>query len=76
MGDRVVEGGEIEVSHPLHAAFVLTSDLPLKSSVSLLPATKEEDAIRLLEDVAENDLELKWSAAALHSFRSEICECL
>jgi len=42
----------------------------------MLPTAEEKDAVVLLEDVAEDNFELKRYAPTLHSLRREICERL
>ena len=76
MGNRIVEGGKVEVSHPTHPALIMFTDLPLKRPIGILPTAEEEDAVMLLEDVAEDNFELKRCAPMLHSLRHEICERL
>jgi len=76
MGNRVIKSGQIEIAHPSHSIVVVFPYAPLESTVCVLPAAKEEYTGRLLKDVTENDLELKWNTVALHTLCSEICECL
>ena len=76
VGNRVVEGGKVEVPHPTHPALIVLADPPLKRPVGILPTAEEEDAVVLLEYVAEDHFELKRCAPTLHSLRREICECL
>jgi hypothetical protein len=76
MGDRVVEGCEVEVSDPSPAVIVMFSNAFLEGVIRVLPTLEEEDAVRLLKDIAEDYLELKLSAAALHPFGGKIGERL
>jgi hypothetical protein len=59
MGNSVIKCSQIEIAHPSQACFVMFTDAPLKGRIGNLPAPEEEDAVRLLEDVAEDNLKLK-----------------
>jgi hypothetical protein len=76
MRDCVVEGCKVEVTHPPLTVLVLFLYSSLKSSIRVLPAPKKEDTIGLLENVAENDLELKLCTPILHPPSCEICKRL
>ena len=76
VGNRVVEGDKVEVPYPTHPALIVHADPPLKRPVGILPTAEEEDAVVLLEYVAEDHFELKRCAPALHSLRRKICERL
>ena len=76
MGYRIVEGGKVEVPHPTHPALIMLPDPPLKRSVGILPTAEEENAVVLLDNVAEHNFELKRCTLTLHSLRREICERL
>lgn len=76
MRDRVVESREVEVSDPSHASLVVLLDAPLERAVCVLPTPKEEDAVGLLQDIAEYNFELKVRAPFLHSCGGQIRECL
>jgi len=54
----------------------VTRDVPLEGGIGLLPSAKEENAVRLLEDVAEDDLELERCPLPLQTLRGKIRERL
>ena len=76
MGDSVVEGRKVEVADPPHASGVVLVDSSLEESVGVLPLPKKEDTVRLFEDVAENDLELKRRTHRLHPLGRQVRERL
>ena len=72
MRNRIVECRKVEVPHPSGSASIVFPDLSLKGNIGVLPATKEENAVGLLQDIAEDHLELKRGASTLHLGRCKV----
>jgi hypothetical protein len=74
--NRIVESCEVEITNPATAARILSLDSVLELSVGFLPSSKEEDAVLLLQDIAEDDFELSLRSVRLDSFGSQVSKCL
>lgn len=76
MRHGVVERGKVKITDPTPAGLEMRRYSSLEGRISILPTSKEERALWLLEDIAEYNAELQVRTAFLHSCGGEVSKRL